>query len=94
VNRQVQKISGFFRSKSTVRYNNAIDSRIFRRGAYPPCDIEPMRQLERAASHPSRFGNFKFGERLRLRDVFQHIIDGDQPIARVGDGSTGGNDFD
>jgi hypothetical protein len=47
-----------------------------------------------SAAYAGRFEYFEVGQGACFGNIFEHVIEGDQAVARVGDGAAGGDDFD
>ena len=90
---EMKKVSGFLRGEGAVGYDDAVDAGIFRCGVGGAGDIEPLRQTDLAATHPRRFDDLEVGHSLGLGNVAEHLVDADESVASVGDGSAGGDDF-
>ena len=77
-----------------MRDDDAVDARVFRRGASSTGDVEPLSQPHLTTSYARRLDDFEIRHGPRLRNVFEHFIDADQAVAGIGDGATGGDNFD
>src|SRR5829696_4333406 len=88
---EVKKVSGFFSGEGTVGYDDAVDTGIFRCGGGGASDVEPLRQTHLAATHPRCFNDLEVGHSLSVRYVAEHLVDGDEAVTRIGDGSAGGD---